>query len=79
MRYIIIILLFIITSSSMCVNNDARCFHVKVTSEKEVERFEKLFPNIINNEATYIAYLQKYYNNLPDEYIKLLNYETKRI
>lgn len=51
-------------------SNDARDFHVSVVGE--VIEFENKFPQIVKNEAVYIAYLQQYYKGNEDEFIKLL-------
>lgn len=47
-------------------------FHLRVESEEKVEEFANKFPQIVNNEAVYVAYLQKYKYN-EDFYLLLTN------
>lgn len=68
MKYLIVILFMLLCSPS----NDARDFHVSVVGEERVIEFENKFPQIVKNEAVYIAYLQQYYKGNEDEFIKLL-------
>lgn len=68
MKYLIVILFMLLCSPS----NDARGFHVSVVGEERVIEFENKFPQIVKNEAVYIAYLQQYYKGNEDEFIKLL-------
>ena len=60
MKYLIVILFMLLCSPS----NDARDFHVSVVGEERVIEFENKFPQIVKNEAVYIAYLQQYYKIL---------------
>lgn len=47
-------------------------FHLRVESKEKVEEFANKFPQIVNNEAVYVAYLQKYKYN-EDFYLLLTN------
>lgn len=64
MKYLIVILFMLLCSPS----NDARGFHVSVVGEERVIEFENKFPQIVKNEAVYIAYLQQYYKGNEDEF-----------
>lgn len=68
MKYLIVILFMLLCSPS----NDARDFHVSIVGEERVIEFENKFPQIVKNEAVYIAYLQQYCKGNEDEFIKLL-------
>ena len=69
--YLSIILVMILMKNNL-IQNDLRNFHINVTNIETVNRFEKTFPQIVQDEYVYIAYLLKYYNKKPNEYIKLL-------
>ncbi len=47
-------------------------FHLRVESKEKVEEFANKFPQIVSNEAVYVAYLQKYKYN-EDFYLLLTN------
>ena len=42
------------------------------TKLEKVEQFESKFPQIVKDEAVYIAYLQRYYRGHEDEFINLM-------
>ena len=52
--------------------NSAREFHIKVVGRLEVEKFERQYPQVVNDRPVYMAYLQKYYKGNEDEFILLL-------
>ena len=60
--------------SATKVNNTPRDFHVSIVGEEKVEQFESKFPQIVKDEAVYIAYLQRYYKGHEDEFIDLKEY-----
>lgn len=69
MKYLLIFLLFIITSVYNYPINYPRKFHVNVIGNEEVIKFENKYPEIVKNKKVYIAYLNRYYS---DEYVNLL-------
>lgn len=71
MKNFLILLLFILCTSFNSYN-DAKEFHKRVVSSEEVEKFEKKFPQIVNNRPVYIAYLHKFYRGNEDEYCLML-------
>jgi hypothetical protein len=58
--------------SATKVDNTPRDFHVSIVGEEKVIEFESKFPQIVKDEAVYIAYLQQYHKGNEDEFIKLL-------
>ena len=58
--------------SATKVDNTPRDFHVSIVGEEKVIEFESKFPQIVKDEAVYIAYLQQHYKGNEDEFIKLL-------
>lgn len=68
-KFLIVILIVL---SAFVRGNSARDFHIEVAGIESVTEFESKFPEIVSNEAVYIAYLQQYYNGYEDEYIKLI-------
>ena len=58
--------------SATKVDNTPRDFHVSIVGEEKVEQFESKFPQIVKDEAVYIAYLQRYYKGHEDEFIALI-------
>ena len=58
--------------SATRVENSPRDFHISIVGTEQVEQFETKFPYIVNDEAVYIAYLQKYYRGHEDEFINLM-------
>lgn len=68
-KFLIVILIVL---SAFIRGNNARDFHIEVAGIESVTKFESKFPEIVSNEAVYIAYLRRYYNGHEDEYINLL-------
>lgn len=58
--------------SATKVDTTPRDFHVSIVGEEKVEQFESKFPQIVKDEAVYIAYLQRYYKGHEDEFINLM-------
>lgn len=73
MKYIIILITFILMSSFYTVN-DTEEFHIKIEGKENVERFKEKHKNIVKDRAVYIAYLQKYYRGNENEFISLLKH-----
>ena len=71
MKHLLIFLLVLLMSATK-VDNTPRDFHVSIVGEEKVIEFESKFPQIVKDEAVYIAYLQQYYKGNEDEFIKLL-------
>lgn len=70
MKYLLIVLLLVLTSFSPI--NKARDFHIKVVGIEKVNQFETKFPQIVKDEAVYIAYLQQYYTGHEDDFVTLI-------
>lgn len=68
----ILITIVAILCLSMQPYNSAREFHIKMVGKLEVEKFERQHPQVANNRAVYMAYLQKYYRGNENEFILLL-------
>lgn len=71
MKYILIFLLVMLISATR-VEDSPRDFHISIVGTEQVEQFETKFPYIVNDEAVYIAYLQRYYRGHEDEFINLM-------
>ena len=71
MRHLLIFLLVLLMSATK-VDTTPRDFHVSIVGEEKVEQFESKFPQIVKDEAVYIAYLQRYYRGHEDEFINLM-------
>lgn len=67
----LLLLLFILFSSSSGMDS-IREFHVSIVGEEQVRLFEMRFPQIANNEAVYIAYLQRYYTGHERDFTNLI-------
>ena len=59
MKHLLVFLLVLLMSATK-VDNTPRDFHVSIVGEEKVEQFESKFPQIVKDEAVYIAYLQRY-------------------
>lgn len=46
-------------------------FHIKVVGKEKVIEFKNRFPDVANDRAVYIAYLQQYYRGHEDEFVAL--------
>ena len=64
------LLFFLFTSFNLRLT--PKDFHLRVESKEKVEEFSNKFPQIVSNEAVYVAYLQKYKYN-EDFYLLLTN------
>lgn len=68
----LVIILFT-SFNSITLHDKLLNFHIKAAGVQKVLEFESKFPEIVEDDAVYLAYLQAYYKDNKTEYLNLFN------